>query len=106
LIAVDVVNIASLMKTLRAFGSPTVDSELFKETGTVFRMGRSPIKIEVINDASGIVFDDCYTRRIVARVDELEISLISFDDLLANKKAAGRPRDLADVETLERFKKR
>ena len=101
LIAIDDNNLNNLGRALKEFGVPNVDKNLFKEKGNVFRIGRSPIRIELINDVSGIQIDDCYKRRKVILVDGMEISLISREDLIINKKAAGRAKDIADVENLE-----
>lgn len=106
LIATDDRNLNSLLKALYEFGAPTINKKHFKKKGNVFRMGRSPIKIEVINDASGIDIEDCYERRQIVHVDGIDISLISFEDLLKNKRASGRSQDIADVEKLEKFKKK
>lgn len=103
LIAVDETNLNRLLKALYEFGAPTIDKSHFKEKGNVFRMGRSPIKIEIINDASGIDIEDCYSRRNVVHVDGIDISLISREDLIKNKRASGRAKDIADVESLEDF---
>ena len=64
-------------------------------------MGRPPMRIEIINQASGIDIKDCYARRKIVNVDGIAISMISREDLIKNKKAAGREKDLADVENLE-----
>jgi hypothetical protein len=101
LIATDDANLNKLLKAFYEFGAPTIAKDHFKEKGNVFRMGRSPIKINVINEASGIDIEDCYSRRNVIHIDGIDISLISREDLLKNKKAAGRAKDLADVENLE-----
>ncbi|MCP5053675.1 MAG: hypothetical protein GY940_41300 [bacterium] len=103
LIAIDESNLEKLLKALYEFGAPTVDKYHFKEKGNVFRMGRSPIKIDVINEASGIDIKDCYSRRNIVRVDGIDISLISKRDLIINKKTSGRTKDIADVESLEDF---
>ena len=87
LIAVDDENIEKLQKALCKFEAPTVDNNVFKEKGNVFRMGRPPIQIDIINDASGINFEDCYTRRNMIAVEDIEISTISREDLIKNKKA-------------------
>jgi hypothetical protein len=78
-----------------------VDRKVFQEPGNVYRIGASPIQIDIINQASGIDFDDCYARREELTSGDLEISMISKADLIRNKKASGRLRDLADVEFLE-----
>lgn len=101
LIAIDDDNIQNLLKALKKFGSPTVEKSVFQSKGNVFRMGRSPIQIDIINEASGIIFEDCYKRRNVIKSDEIDISIISKEDLIKNKRASGRHRDLADIESFE-----
>jgi predicted nucleotidyltransferase len=100
-IAVDDQNLAKLLKALFEFGAPTVPKEHFKDIGRVFRMGRSPIRIEIINQASGINFQPCYQRRKIINVDGIDISIISEVDLLKNKAASGREKDIADLRNLE-----
>jgi len=100
-IAIDDKNIQKLQNALYEFGAPTVENKVFQEKGNVFRMGRSPVQIDIINEASGIRFEDCYKRRKRVKVDNLTISIISKEDLIKNKKASGRLQDLADAEYLE-----
>lgn len=101
LIAYDDENLKRLQKALREFGAPEIDIRYFKEKGNVFRMGRSPIQIDIINEASGIDIVECYPRRNIITVEGTDISLISKNDLIKNKKASGRNRDIADVDNLE-----
>jgi hypothetical protein len=101
LIAVDDENVDRLHKALYEFGAPTVDKSHFKENGRIFRMGRPPMRIEIINQASGIDIKDCYARRKVVNADGVAIPVISREDLIINKKASGREKDLADVRNLE-----
>ena len=105
LIAVDQRNLNKLKKAFSQFGAPTIDMSLFKEKGNFFRMGRSPVQIDIITDATGIKFKDSYSRRDIIKVDDVEISIISIDDLIKNKRSSGRPQDLADAESLEKWKK-
>jgi hypothetical protein len=100
-VAVDDDNLEKLLKALYEFGAPTVPMEHFKDIGRVFRMGRSPIRIEILNQASGIDFQSCYKRRKTVNVDGIIISLISEADLLKNKAASGREKDIADLKNLE-----
>ncbi len=100
LIANDETNLKKLKKALRQFGTPDIDMEDFKKKGYVFRMGRSPLQIDIINEADGIDIAECYIRRNVLNVEGIDISLISKNDLIKNKKASGRNRDLADVDNL------
>jgi hypothetical protein len=101
IVAIDDENIKKLQKALYEFGAPTVSEQVFQEKGNVFRMGKSPIQIDIINEADGIDFEDCFARRNIITIEELEILIISKNDLIQNKKSSGRHRDLADVESLE-----
>jgi predicted nucleotidyltransferase len=99
-IAIDDENIGKLQKALYEFGAPTVPNDHFKEIGKIYRMGRSPIRIEIINQASGIDFKNCYQNRKILTVDDMDIPVIGINDLLTNKKAAGRDKDNADLKNL------
>lgn len=101
LIAIDDDNINNLLKVLKKFGTPTVEKSVFQVKGNVFRMGRSPIQIDILNEASGIIFKDCYKRKNIIKTDEIDICVISKEDLIKNKRASGRHRDLADIESFE-----
>ena len=100
-VSVDDENLEKLLKALYEFGAPTVPKEHFKDIGRIFRMGRSPIRIEILNQASGIDFQTCYNRRKVITTDGIDISIISTDDLLKNKAASGREKDIADLRNIE-----
>ena len=63
-------------------------------------MGLPPVRIETINTISGIDFERVWDRRVPGRYGGVEVSYISLPDLLTNKKAAGRPKDLADFDQL------
>ena len=101
LIAIDNENIERLQKALLDFGAPTVSNSVFQKVGNVYRLGRSPIQIDLINEADGVDFESCYKNRNIITIDGLDISVICKEDLIQNKKASGRHRDLADVEFLE-----
>ncbi|MBD3421988.1 MAG: hypothetical protein GF398_17895 [Chitinivibrionales bacterium] len=101
IIAVDDENVARIIKALSDFGGPTSEAIHLKKPGSVFRMGNPPIQIDIINQAAGIDFEECYSRRSLITVDDVEISVIAKEDLIQNKKASGRMQDLADAEKLE-----
>jgi hypothetical protein len=100
-IAVDDNNLSKLEKALNDFDAPTIDKEQFKEKGYCVRMGRSPVQIDLINEADGLNFDESYKRRNIITMQDIPISIISKEDLIKNKKASGLYRDLADAEDLE-----
>ena len=72
--------------------------------GNVFRIGRSPLRIEVINEISGVEFDNAFkNREFVEFDDQLRIPIISIDDLFKNKSSTGRAKDKADLEELRKL---
>lgn len=94
-------NADKIASALRAFGFHAATPDLFLEKNRVVRMGVPPMRIELLTTISGVQFDACYAHRRVERIDEIEVPIISPDDLRANKLAAGRLKDLADAERLE-----
>ena len=97
-------NLEKLKAALNEFGAPPVDIDYLSEKGNIIRFGVPPIGIDIINDVDGIDFKDCYSRKETITVENIEITLISKEDLIINKKSTGRLSDLADVEKLERSK--
>ena len=97
-------NLAKLQKALLDFGSPPVDMEHFKEKGRVIRMGSSPIQIDIINKADGIDIDECYSRKEIIKIEDIDVCIISKDDLVKNKTASGRSMDIADAEKLLKYR--
>jgi len=103
LIAKDDDNLNKLEKALSEFGSPPVDLNGFKEDGFVVRIGSSPILIDIINKADGIDINSCYEKRKIIKIEDIDVSVISLNDLIINKKSSGRGQDIADVEKLEKI---
>ncbi len=80
-------------------GYPRHPEDLLKRN-QIFEMGIPPMKIEIHTDISGVEFSECYARRVMANWEGLQAPLISREDLLKNKRAAGRLKDQADIAEL------
>ena len=94
-------NLDRLLSALLLFGVPSeISKEFFREKGNVFRMGSTPMRIEIITDATGVEFSACYSKKLDIVLDELTIPFISYDDFVLNKRSTGRLKDLADLESL------
>ena len=65
-----------------------------------FKIGVAPQRIDVMTSVSGIEFDDAWPHRIVADLDGISAAIIGREQLLRNKLAAGRPKDILDAEIL------
>ena len=106
LVAMDEENLARLQDALLVFGAPPVDIPRFKEKGRVIRIGCSPNQVDIINDAAGIDINECHERREIINFHGVDISVISRDDLIKNKRATGRGQDLVDAEKIEKHRKK
>lgn len=95
-------NANKLVIVLQEFGFnvPELSPELFLKENQVIRMGVPPFRIEIVTSASGVDFEECYATRTRAMIDDIEVNIINLDHLKANKKAAGRYKDLDDLEHL------
>jgi hypothetical protein len=98
-------NAKKVMRALQDFGSPVGDlTEADLESpGTGFKMGEPPSRIDLLTHIEGVLFEDAWPRRIDTSFGSVRCAVIGRADLLANKRAAGRPQDLADVAALERL---
>ena len=82
------------------FGSQVLVEGLFLESDQVVRMGLPPMRIEIMTSISGVDFNDAYDQRVEDVLDGVPVKLISLQHLKANKVAAARAKDLADLEEL------
>lgn len=78
-----------------AFGwsSVTVDKH-----GFTLDMGHSLKAFEAVD------FDACYDRAVDATFDDVPFKVIHLNDLITEKLATGRPKDLGDVDELTKIK--
>ncbi len=101
-IAVSEENAKRMTEALNQFGmnAPELDESIFLKPGKMVRMGYPPIRIEIFTEVSGVEFEQCYARRKEVTIDGIKVKIISRKDLLKNKKASGRHKDLNDLENL------
>ncbi|MCC7436053.1 MAG: hypothetical protein IT363_15350 [Methanoregulaceae archaeon] len=64
-------------------------------------MGRLPLRIDVLNHIDGVNFEEAWSRRVIGVLGDVRVAFISRKDLIRNKRASGRIKDQADVESLE-----
>jgi len=101
-ISVDPSTAERMAKVMMGFGfeEGAIPPEVFLNKKGLIRMGAPPLRLEVLMQIEGVDFDDCYERRIDSTVDGVDVKIISLMDLRLNKKAAGRLKDLNDLEHL------
>ena len=95
-------NAERVLRSLEAFGFSGLGltEDDFIKPDSVIQLGYPPYRIDILTSVEGVEFDDAWSRRVIVAIDDLEVPFISRDDLLANKRAAGRPQDIADVARL------
>jgi len=83
------------------FGETGIGPEMFSEPDSLVRMGVEPVRIEILNYLKGLDFNRAYERRLMSKVEDIEIAVISLQDLITNKTAVDRLKDRLDVEELK-----
>jgi hypothetical protein len=100
-------NSERVFAALGKFGAPlqahNLSPQHFANAGDAYRFGMAPLKGEVLTQISGVSFDEACLGARTFDLDGYPIPYIGKVALLRNKKAAGRYKDLADVEELERL---
>jgi hypothetical protein len=66
-------------------------------------MGIPPVRVDILMGIPGAKFEDCWQRRKEVDFDGLPVSFISKNDLIAAKRASGRPQDLIDADSLSKM---
>ena len=100
-------NADRVMRALKVFGAPLMGltrAELLRPD-LVYQIGVAPVRIDIITGISGVEFDDAWQARLTHEFSGLEVGVIGREHLIANKRAAGRDKDLADAKWLERHRK-
>lgn len=94
-------NVVNLVEALTEFGFRRSDLiGVFSERRSLVEIGVEPMKVQLMNFADGIEFDRAFESRKIVVVENIAISIVSKSDLIKNKLASGRHKDLADVDQL------
>jgi len=96
-------NAKRVWRALMRFGCPLFDLKLddLKTPDLIFQIGVEPRRIDIVTSITGVEFDEAWPDRKEIEIEGLKIAAIGRSHLLKNKKAVGRPQDLADVAWLE-----
>ena len=68
---------------------------------TVYQIGLPPRRIDLMTGISGVEFEDAWKSKVVVNLEGLPIPVIGRSELIRNKRASGRAKDLVDLEILE-----
>jgi D-serine deaminase-like pyridoxal phosphate-dependent protein len=100
-------NADAVLRALRRFGTPlqNLTAQDLQKDDTIFQIGVAPRRIDIITAASGLQFEETYARSLAVNIEGIEVYIPSISDLIRNKRASGRTKDLADAEALEELQK-
>jgi hypothetical protein len=95
-------NAERVWSALAQFRAPLFDlsKEDLSRPGVVFQIGVPPCRIDILTEITGVTFDEAWPGRLTAAVEGRSLPFIGRRELLANKRAAARPKDLGDIAFL------
>src|SRR5262249_40141163 len=95
-------NARLVFAALRDFGAPLtkLTAADFAREGFFYQMGRPPARVDILMSIQGVRFPKAWSRRVATDFDGVPGHVISRADLVANKRAVGRPQDLVDLANL------
>jgi len=99
-------NARKVWLALEVFKAPKRGLKLedFCTPDIVYQIGVVPFRIDLLTAIDGVAFDDAWENREETAFGGVRFAVLGRVDLLANKRASGRPKDLVDVLWLEEQK--
>jgi hypothetical protein len=97
-------NAEKVYKALARFGAPLseVSAADFVKEDAVVQIGVAPRRIDFVTGVSGLTYDEASRGAIGREIDGVRLRFLSMPDLIRNKLASGRPKDLDDAKTLQK----
>ena len=99
------VNAERIMQALRdfGFGDSGISKEAFLNPGTAVTLGAQPNQIDLLTSMSSHSTEQIISRAKNVKIKNIPVKMVSYEDLLAAKLEAGRPKDLIDYEELKKI---
>ncbi len=95
-------NAAQVMAALDkfGFGSVGLTAADFKKQGQVIQLGVPPVRIDIITSLTGVSWEEAESERAAGKYGDVSVFYIGRAQFISNKRASGRKKDLADIESL------
>ena len=96
-------NAVLVLQALDAFGAPSgaLSLEDLQKEDLIFQIGTAPRRIDILTSVDGLTFNEGFAHSQLIDIEGVPVHVLSIPDLIANKRASGRLKDLADIEALE-----
>ena len=97
-------NTGRLLRALKEFGfdSLGITPEDFQSPDCVIQLGVQPNRVDLLTSVSGVTFDEAWASRCLADLDGIPTNFIGREELIRNKEATGRKRDMGDADELRK----
>lgn len=97
-------NAARIVDLLNEFGfaSSAFKPSDFIEPEQMIQIGRPPNRVDLLTSITGVGTDEAFASKIQAELDGIPVFVLSKELLIQNKRAVGRPQDIADLHELEK----
>jgi len=82
------------------FGSLGLTAEDFAEPGKVVQLGVAPVRIDIVTSLTGVSWDEVQAGRTIGGFGDQTVRYLGKQQLIRNKRAVGRKKDLADLEAI------
>jgi hypothetical protein len=79
------------------FGGVGIEHDDLTSPDCVVQLGYPPYRIDILTRLSGLDFEAAWARHIEVVLGGVMVPFIGREDLITNKRATGRPQDVADV---------
>ena len=96
-------NSEAVFRALAEFGAPLAGltpADFRDNPSSVFQLGFSPARADILQGIDGVDFDEAWTHRVEFSLEDVAVHVISAEHLIQNKLKSGRLSDLADVEAI------
>jgi predicted nucleotidyltransferase len=87
------------------FGDLSISIEDLTSEGNILQLGYEPVRIDLLNKLEGLDFQNVWKNKVTGDYGSEKVYFIGIEDLIKNKRTAGRSSDRMDIELLEKSKK-
>jgi hypothetical protein len=101
-----ITNADKMLSVMLEFGFDAYDFQITdflideKNKGGFISFGNPPFKIEILTTTLGVTFDEAYQNKKIVLIENMPIYFIGLAELIKNKRAVGRSKDILDIENL------
>jgi hypothetical protein len=95
-------NGARVLAALADFGfpAPGLTPADLANPRRMLQMGVEPVQIHLMSAISGVSWDEAWRDRVIGACGSHQVAFLGRESFLKNKRAAARPKDLADIDAL------